>query len=116
MKKNEMVDEIKKVFDTVIRPVLVKTGFGDFTIKPNSNMPKDRLEKTILWLDDLIKNEFKNVKDAYELVPPHWWENYKIFGKEMNELAECKILKQALKEFKAVWNKRPSVLIRTYFD
>jgi hypothetical protein len=78
----------------------------------NLVLPEDHepTEEEIAWVDSIYFGEYREADRIKSLLPPEIWERYSSWG-NMNDLAETKLLKSALKDLrKAVSNSnRPKV-------
>lgn len=112
MKPSEIAYAIESTFNRNIKKYAKIAGLGEFYIRPNPKGDKAKLEKTLVWINNFVKNEVKDLADAWALVPEELWQNYQLL--DLDELAECKILKKAKRDFINRWKKRPHSIRQTH--
>jgi hypothetical protein len=112
MKPSEIAYAIEQTFNKNISKYAKIASLGNFYIRPNPKGDKVKLEKTLIWINNFVKNEVKDLADAWALVPEELWRNYQLL--DLDELAECKILKKAKRDFINRWKKRPHTIRQTH--
>lgn len=112
MKKAEKTELIKNAFTDKVKHALKASEIGDFDIDPSTDHSAQKLDDTILWINEFIEGEVKEFLSVYNLRTPDIWKHYKVLG--LTDLVEIKMLREVKKKINEKWKKRPSVIRRTY--
>jgi hypothetical protein len=92
-----------------MKPLMVKSGAREkaydlYFKKLNKNLSKETVE----WLCEFYKTAFVQTRRAYNNLPEHAWENYKILFAEFSAPEQI-LLFGRQKQLRQQWRRRPTI-------
>lgn len=112
-RKKSIIDKIENMLDIEaiqalikeMKPLLIRAGVKEGTIKNVFNIEPERQRELKNYLTELYIREYTLYKRAYAALPEHAWENYKLM--DITHQPEQIHLTEQARALTKAWKDRP---------